>query len=228
VLCQFTDRTGVSEHGRPRRTLAEFIKIADVYPAGRLDYDSEGLLLLTDDGLWPDALTDPRQRTAKTYCVQVEGDPGEEALRALRKGVLLNDGPTLPAQVRHLPRHGLAVAARSRRVRFPARAVPGRLDRTATPRKDAIRQGYGAMTAAVGLPTLSLIRTRIGDVALDGLHLVNARVNNRLSRCGSDASSNRSHERSSRSERTGRRNRFGAIRPLARSARTEKKIVDRR
>ena len=93
VLCQFTDA------GRPPRpTLAGFGLPVGVYAAGRLDFDSEGLLLLTDDGALAHRLTDPRHKQPKTYRVQVEGDPGESQLQALRDGVQLNDGPTLPAR----------------------------------------------------------------------------------------------------------------------------------
>src|SRR3954468_10518625 len=97
VLCQFTDRGDP-----PKRTLAEFIKVPDVYPAGRLDSDSEGLLALTDDGALAHRLTDPRHRLAKTYIAQVEGTPSSEALAKLRSGVVLNDGPTLPADAEAL------------------------------------------------------------------------------------------------------------------------------
>ncbi|MGJ4731165.1 pseudouridine synthase, partial [Luteimonas sp. SDU101] len=92
VLCQFTDRSQP-----PRRTLAEFGLPAEVYPAGRLDHDSEGLLLLTDDGALAHRITDPRHKQAKTYLVQVEGAPSDAQLARLRAGVALNDGPTLPA-----------------------------------------------------------------------------------------------------------------------------------
>src|SRR6476659_734028 len=90
ALCQFTDRSMP-----PRRTLAEFVDVPDVYPAGRLDHDSEGLLLLTDDGALAHRLTDPRHKQPKTYLVQVDGAVTDEALAALRRGVALNDGPTL-------------------------------------------------------------------------------------------------------------------------------------
>ena len=93
VLCQFTDR-----NGPPRRTLAEFIDMPDVCPAGRLDFDSEGLLLLTDDGALANRLTDPRHKTAKTYPAQGEGAPSAAQLAQWQQGVLLNDGPTAPAQ----------------------------------------------------------------------------------------------------------------------------------
>ena len=97
VLCQFSDRSSP-----PRRTLAEFGLPADVYPAGRLDHDSEGLLLLSDDGALIHRITDPRHKLPKTYLVQVEGAPDRAQLDALRAGVPLNDGITRPAQVRLL------------------------------------------------------------------------------------------------------------------------------
>ncbi len=94
VLCQFTDAEG-------RRTLADFVTQKDVYPAGRLDHDSEGLLLLTDDGRLAHRLTDPKHKQPKTYLVQVDGQVTDDAVAALRRGVMLNDGPTLPAGVEH-------------------------------------------------------------------------------------------------------------------------------
>jgi len=166
VLCQFTDRSG-SEQSRPaRRTLAEFVKIPDVYPAGRLDYDSEGLLLLTDDGALANRLTDPRKHTAKTYLVQVEGEPADAHLDALRKGVHLNDGPTLPAQARALAQAPAWLWPRNPPVRFRKSVPDAWLELT-------IREGRNRqvrrMTAAVGLPTLRLIRVRVGDIGLDEL-----------------------------------------------------------
>jgi 23S rRNA pseudouridine2457 synthase len=172
VLCQFTDRGGIAEQGRPRRTLAEFVRIADVYPAGRLDYDSEGLLLLTDDGALAKRLTDPRHATTKTYIVQVEGDPGDEALRALRKGVVLNDGPTLPAQVRRLPQPDW-LWPRDPPVRFRKSVPDAWIELTI---HEGRNRQVRRMTAAVGLPTLRLIRQRVGDVALDGLQPGESRV----------------------------------------------------
>ena len=161
VLCQFTDRSEPK-----RRTLAEFVNIPNVYPAGRLDYDSEGLLLLTDDGALAQRLTDPRHETRKTYLVQVEGDPTDAQIGQLRKGILLNDGPTLPAEAKRLPRAPDWLRPRDPPVRF-RKAVPDAWIEL------AIREGRNRqvrrMTAAVGLPTLRLIRLRIGDVALDGL-----------------------------------------------------------
>jgi 23S rRNA pseudouridine2457 synthase len=182
VLCQFTDRGGASRHGKPRRTLAEFVKVADVYPAGRLDFDSEGLLLLTDDGALAHRLTappgrpgpprhsgscpSPRRAAKKTYLVQVEGSPNQVQLWQLRQGVLLNDGPTLPARVRLLTQAPDWLWPRNPPVRFRKSVPDAFIELT-------IREGRNRqvrrMTAAVGLPTLRLIRTRIGDIALDGL-----------------------------------------------------------
>jgi 23S rRNA pseudouridine2457 synthase len=161
VLCQFTDRSVPA-----RRTLAEFVKIPDVYPAGRLDYDSEGLLLLTDDGALARRLTDPRQQTPKTYLVQVEGDPSDTQLSTLQKSVILNDGPTLPAQARLLDTAPDWLWPRDPPVRFRKTVPDAWIELT-------IREGRNRqvrrMTAAVGLPTLRLVRVRIGGHALDGL-----------------------------------------------------------
>jgi len=161
VLCQFTDRAIP-----PRRTLADHVRVAGVYPAGRLDYDSEGLLLLTDDGRLASRLTDPRHRTAKTYLVQVEGTPSPTQLRQLCDGVALNDGITLPAQARPLESAPAWLWARDPPVRARKTVADAWIELT-------IREGRNRqvrrMTAAVGLPTLRLIRTRVGDFALDGL-----------------------------------------------------------
>jgi 23S rRNA pseudouridine2457 synthase len=161
VLCQFTDRSM-----RPRRTLAEFGLPPGVYPAGRLDFDSEGLLLLTDDGALAHRITDPRHALAKTYWVQVEGTPHEHALRALRDGVHLNDGDTRPAQARLLEHAPDGLWPRVPPVRFRKTVPDAWLELT-------IREGRNRqvrrMTAAAGLPTLRLIRARIGDIALDDL-----------------------------------------------------------
>jgi 23S rRNA pseudouridine2457 synthase len=158
VLSRFTDAAG-------RDTLGKFVREQDVYPAGRLDYDSEGLLFLTDDGRIQARLSEPRQRLLKRYWVQVEGEPDAAALQRLREGVELQDGLTRPAQVRamaepanlwrrdppirhraHIPTHWLEIGlieGRNRQVR--------------------------RMTAAVGLPTLRLIRWAIGPWELEGL-----------------------------------------------------------
>ena len=161
VLCQFTDRSTP-----PRRTLAEFIGDRDVYPAGRLDFDSEGLLLLTDDGALAHRLTDPRHKQAKTYLAQVEGVPDADALAALRRGVMLNDGPTLPAEAEALDAAPLWLWPRDPPVRF-RKSVPDAWLRL-TIREGRNRQ-VRRMTAEVGLPTLRLIRTQVGGYALDGL-----------------------------------------------------------
>ncbi|MDO5610496.1 MAG: pseudouridine synthase [Pseudomonadota bacterium] len=159
VLCQFTDR------GQPaRRTLAEFGLPPDVYPAGRLDFDSEGLLLLTDDGALAHRLTDPRHKAAKTYWVQVEGDPDESALEPLRGGLMLKDGPSLPAGARRIdppdlwPRHPPVRARKS----VPDAWLEIVLGEG---RNRQVRR----MTAAIGLPTLRLVRVAIGQWALDGV-----------------------------------------------------------
>ena len=161
VLCQFTDRSVP-----PRRTLAEFVKQAQVYPAGRLDYDSEGLLLLTDEGALAHRLTDPKHQIEKTYCVQVEGTPTEAQLAQLRKSVLLNDGPTLPACATLLDAAPTWLWPRDPPVRFRKSVPDAWIELT-------IREGRNRqvrrMTAAVGLPTLRLVRMRIGKIALNGL-----------------------------------------------------------
>src|SRR5690348_963583 len=161
VLCQFTDRGA-----QPRRTLAEFDLPPKVHPAGRLDYDSEGLLLLTDDGTLAHRITDPRHKQPKTYLAQVEGTPDDAALQGLRDGVTLKDGPTLPAQVQPLAGAPQWLWPRDPPVRFRKTVPDAWIELT-------IREGRNRqvrrMTAAVGLPTLRLIRLCIGDIALDGL-----------------------------------------------------------
>ena len=159
VLCQFTDR-----NTPPRPTLAGFDLPAGVYPAGRLDFDSEGLLLLTDDGALAHRLTDPRHKQPKTYRVQVEGMPGDAQLAALRAGVVLNDGPTRPARVRRIEPPPLW--PRDPPVRFRKTVPDAWLELTiGEGRNRQVRR----MTAAVGLPTLRLVRVAIGSIALDGL-----------------------------------------------------------
>ncbi|MBP6798557.1 MAG: pseudouridine synthase [Luteimonas sp.] len=159
VLCQFTDRSVP-----PRPTLAAFGLPAGVYPAGRLDHDSEGLLLLTDDGALAHRITDPRHKLAKTYWVQVEGTLTAAQLDALRHGVELNDGLTLPAVAD-------AIAPPSLWPRDP----PVRFRKTVPDAWLAlsIREGRNRqvrrMTAAAGLPTLRLVRVAIGAHALGDL-----------------------------------------------------------
>jgi 23S rRNA pseudouridine2457 synthase len=160
VLSQFTDR----EAGPGRRTLSEFIEVPGIYPAGRLDLDSEGLLLLTDDGRLQARIADPGFKMAKTYLVQVEGDAGEEQLDPLRRGVRLKDGLTRPAQVERIEPPSLW--PRDPPVRF-RKSVPDCWLRL-TIREGRNRQ-VRRMTAAVGLPTLRLVRWRIGEWTLDGM-----------------------------------------------------------
>ena len=158
VLCQFTDDRG-------RATLADFVRQKDVYAAGRLDHDSEGLLLLTDDGRLAHRLTDPRHKQAKTYLAQVDGTIDAAALQALRRGVVLNDGPTLPAEAEFASEPDW-LWPRDPPVRF-RKAIPTSW-LSLTLREGRNRQ-VRRMTAAAGFPTLRLIRVRIGEYALDGL-----------------------------------------------------------
>tara|TARA_R110002072_G_scaffold22383_15_gene78162 strand:- start:1555 stop:2103 length:549 start_codon:yes stop_codon:yes gene_type:complete len=160
VLSQFTDRGTETA----RQTLSDFIKIPGVYPAGRLDRDSEGLLLLCDDGRLQARIADPRFKTAKTYLVQVEDEPDEPSLEALRKGVRLKDGPTLPAQVERIAEPGLWPRDPPIRVR---KSIPDSWI-SVTIREGRNRQ-VRRMTAAIGHPTLRLVRWSIGDWSLAGL-----------------------------------------------------------
>lgn len=161
VLSQFTDR---GTQGSGRATLSEFIDCPGVYPAGRLDRDSEGLLLLTDDGKLQARIADPRFKAPKTYLVQVEGLPGDDALAVLRGGVTLKDGPTRPARVRRI--EPPALWPRDPPVRFRKSVPDCWLEVTITEgRNRQVRR----MTAHVGHPTLRLVRWRIGDWTLDGL-----------------------------------------------------------
>lgn len=158
VLCQFTDAQG-------RPTLADFVKQKDVYAAGRLDRDSEGLLLLTDDGALAHRLTDPRHKQPKTYLVQVEGDIDEAALDVLCRGVVLKDGLTLPAEAQFATEPAW-LWPRDPPVRF-RKAIPTSWISVAL--REGRNRQVRRMTAAVGFPTLRLIRARIGDYTLDGI-----------------------------------------------------------
>jgi 23S rRNA pseudouridine2457 synthase len=158
VLCQFTDE------GSGRPTLADFIRVPGVYPAGRLDRDSEGLLLLTDDGRLQARIADPRFKLPKSYLVQVEGDVTDAALASLRQGVLLKDGMTRPAEAERIAAPTLW--PRDPPVRF-RKTVPDCWIRL-TIREGRNRQ-VRRMTAAIGHPTLRLVRWRIGDWTLDGV-----------------------------------------------------------
>ena len=160
VICQFTDPGGTA----PRATMADFIKVPGVYPAGRLDTDSEGLVLLTDDGKLQARIADPKFKLAKTYLVQVEGEPDETALAALRTGVPLKDGLTRPADAERVPAPELWPRDPPIRVR---QSIPDNWIKL-TLREGKNRQ-IRRMTAAVGHPTLRLVRWAIGEWSLDGL-----------------------------------------------------------
>ncbi|SFF87256.1 ribosomal large subunit pseudouridine synthase E [Novosphingobium sp. CF614] len=160
VLSQFTDAGSPT----PRATLSNFIDVPGVYPAGRLDRDSEGLLLLTDDGRQQARIADPSFKMPKTYLAQVEGLPGDAALAALRKGVILKDGPTRPAEAERIDDPGLW--PRDPPVRY-RKSVPDCWLRL-TIREGRNRQ-VRRMTAAVGHPTLRLVRWSVGDWTLAGL-----------------------------------------------------------
>lgn len=155
VLCQFTDTEG-------RRTLKEFIRVPGLYPAGRLDYRSEGLLLLTDDGLLIQRLTDPRFEHPKTYLAQVEGILTEQAVKTLQENIVLPDLQTRKVWAELIPMPDI-----------PPRPVPVRDYHPTSWLRITLREGkkhqVRRMTAAVGFPTLRLVRIAIGSITLEGL-----------------------------------------------------------
>ena len=161
VLSQFTDK---GTAGMPRRTLSEFIDLPGIYPAGRLDRDSEGLMVLTDDGVTQSRIADPRHKFSKTYLVQIEGEPSDSALAQLRVGVVLNDGLTLPCMAERIDPPAIWPRDPPIRVR---KAIPDTWLRL------VIREGRNRqvrrMTAAVGHPTLRLVRWAVGDWTVEGL-----------------------------------------------------------
>jgi len=169
VLSQFTDS---SSTGSTRKTLSEFIDVPKVYAAGRLDKDSEGLLVLTDNGKLQAKISNPKHKMPKTYWVQVEGIPSRAALQSLRDGVLLKDGMTRPAKVQAIPEPD-TLWPRTPPVRFRKTVPDSWLEITITEgRNRQVRR----MTAAIGHPTLRLIRYRIGDWTIDGIDNGNWRL----------------------------------------------------
>jgi 23S rRNA pseudouridine2457 synthase len=163
VLCQFSD-PGPGQMGAPRLTLAKYVPVPDVYPAGRLDRDSEGLLLLTDDGLLQHQLTDPRWGHPRTYWVQVEGVVTKEALQKLAGGLEIQSYRTMPAQARAI--EPPTVPSRNPPIRFRKNSPTSWLELKMTEgRNRQVRR----MTAGVGLPTLRLIRFALGPLNLKGL-----------------------------------------------------------
>jgi 23S rRNA pseudouridine2457 synthase len=161
VLPQFTDK---GSEGSPRPTLSQYIDVPGVYPAGRLDMDSEGLMLLTGDGRLQAQISDPKFKTPKTYLVQIEGEVSDSALELLRGGVRLKDGMTLPAKADRIDPPALWPRDPPIRVR---KTVPDSwIKLTITEgRNRQVRR----MTAAAGYPTLRLIRWSIGDWHVEGI-----------------------------------------------------------
>jgi len=160
VLTQFTDQEN-------RQTLADFIDIPDIYPAGRLDRDSEGLLLLTDDGALQNRISHPDHKLKKIYWAQVDGDITEEAIAQLRSGVTLKDGKTKPAQAKIIQEPDI-LWQRNPPIRVRA-AIPTSWVQLEI--SEGKNRQVRRMTAAVGFPTLRLIRYAIGSITLDGLKL---------------------------------------------------------
>lgn len=156
VLSQFTDE------GTGHPTLKQFINVPDVYAAGRLDRDSEGLLLLTDDGALIKRLTDPKHHIEKTYWVMVEGDASRDRLTRLERGIQLRDYRTLPAKIRLIPDPSLAPRPKPVTPHGPTAWLEVKL-------REGKKRQIRHMTAAVGLPTLRLLRVAIGRIKLGDL-----------------------------------------------------------
>ena len=161
VLPQFTDK---GTEGSPRPTLSAFVDVPNVYPAGRLDMDSEGLMLLTDDGRLQAQIADPRHKMPKSYLVQVEGAVGDDALQKLRSGLKLNDGMTLPALAEAIEPPALWPRDPPIRVR---KTVPDSWIRLTI--QEGRNRQVRRMTAAVGHPTLRLVRWSVGEWSVEGL-----------------------------------------------------------
>jgi 23S rRNA pseudouridine2457 synthase len=160
VVCRFRPEPG-------KRTLADFIKLPAIYPAGRLDADSEGLLLLTDDGVLQTRIAEPRHKLAKVYWAQVERVPTEEALAAMRKGVDLGDFVTQPAEARLIDEPGY-LWPRDPPIRYRAKIPTAWLEITL---REGKNRQVRRMTAKVGFPTLRLVRAAIGNVGVKAIPL---------------------------------------------------------
>jgi len=157
VLSQFTTEGN-------KATLADYIDIPGIYCAGRLDYDSEGLLVLTDDGKLQQRIANPKYGKTKEYWVQVEGDPTDADLQPLRDGVTLKDGPALPAQVELMDAPDIWIRTPPIRER---KAIPTRWIKLVL--GEGRNRQVRRMTAHIGFPTLRLVRYRVGDWTLDGI-----------------------------------------------------------
>ncbi len=160
VICKFSPEPG-------KQTLADFIDVPNVYPAGRLDTDSEGLLLLTDDGVLQARIAEPRHKIAKVYWAQVEGAATDEALARLRKGVDLGDFVTQPAEARLIDEPA-NLWPRDPPIRYRARIPTSWIEITL---REGKNRQVRRMTAKVGFPTLRLIRSSVGHVSVEGLPL---------------------------------------------------------
>jgi len=168
VLIALNKPFGVASKFSPeagRRTLADYVPVRHVYPAGRLDTDSEGLLLLTDDGALQARIANPRHKLAKKYWAQVEGEPTDDALAALRAGIDLGDFVTKPAEARRISEPA-GLWPRDPPIRYRAKIPTAWVELTL---REGKNRQVRRMTARVGFPTLRLVRAAIGNVGLDGL-----------------------------------------------------------